>query len=261
MTVISKARASTANTALITLKGKGKAQREQAYMKIAPLSFVENLSRVETITNLRVALGASPSETEQATARNEWIIGRVASRLPAGEFPNGTADSIDKLEHARDLVLFYAAPVKEGTKARKLRASQKGRRSAVQQRVVRAAEEAWSQVKAELGHGAAQTQKERNAKKATRAPAMAGSTARGKGTTPEHSQLIKAPAPLTEADAVQHIVTQGASLLAFANKNAKLVPTDIGTAVRAFKRAIDKAASEFQLAKDKAIAEKAAKSK
>ena len=42
---------------IVSLKGKGKAARELAYLKIAPLSFVENASRADTISNLRIALG------------------------------------------------------------------------------------------------------------------------------------------------------------------------------------------------------------
>lgn len=233
---------------VIALKGKGKAARELAYMQIAPLSFVENISRVESIANLRAALGAAPTEAELKTAQAEWGIGRVASRLPAGEFPKGCTDDAAKLDFARDLVLYYAAPAQEGKQARKLRAGQKGRRSVVQHKVCRAADEAWSQIKAELGLGTAQTQAERNkAKRSTNANPVRGD---GKGATkPSHSELVKPAAALTADEAVSYVTTQAATLLAFANKNAKLLPTDFGMAIQAFKSAINKAANEREVRK------------
>lgn len=233
---------------VITLKGKGKAAREVAYMQIAPLSFIENASRVDTIENLRKALGNAPTEAETKTAQTEWTIGRVASRLPNSELPSGTKSDEDRLDFARKLVMHYAAPAQEGKTARKLRAGQLGRRSALQHKVCRAADEAWSQVKAELGLGQAQTQAERNkAKRSTNGNPVRGD---GKGAAkPEHSELVKPAAALTADDAVSYVTTQAATLLAFANKNAKLLPTDFGMAIQAFKSAINKAANEHEVRK------------
>lgn len=138
---------------IVHLKGRGKAVRQQAYLRIAPLSFVEAQSRGESIANLRTALGAAPSEDELKAAQREWTIGRVASRLPAAEYPTGMDSSADKLEFVRKLVLYYIAPVAEGSKGRKLRKGELGRRSPVQHKAIRAADEAWSLVKAELGLG------------------------------------------------------------------------------------------------------------
>lgn len=253
MNAITKIAAASSNNAsafapIIALKGKGKAQREAAYMKIAPLSFVEALSRDESIANLRAALTAAPSADEVTAARTEWIIGRVASRLPASEFPKDAKDNSAKLEHARDLVTSYAAPAQDGKAARKLRKGQKGRRSVAQHKVVRAAEEAWSQVKAELGLGQAQTQAERNKAKATRAPAMAGTTERGKaGAAPAHAELVQPSKALSEDEACAYIMTQATALLAYANKNAKVIPTDFGVAIGAFKSAINKAENDRQV--------------
>lgn len=241
---------------VITLKGKGKAARELAYMQIAPLSFVENISRVESIANLRAALGNAPSEAELKTAQTEWCIGRLASRLPRSEFDKAVdySDDAARLEFARKLVLNYAAPVKPGTTARKLRAGQLGRRNEAQHKACRAADEAWSQVKAELGHGTAQTQKERNASKATRStnanPVRGATKAKDAATTvPTHAELVTPAKPATVGEVCGYIESMAATLLAFCNKsgNAKLLPTDYGMAVTAFKGAINKAANERAL--------------
>lgn len=252
MTAIQTTIATVAASPVITLKGRGKAQREMAFCSIAPLSFIENISRVESIANLRIALGASPSETELDTAKLQWIIGRVASRLPAAEL-NGTAGDetgTKQCEYVSDVVLHYAAPAKEGAKARKLRAGQKGRRTAVQHKAIRAAEEAWSLVKAELGLGNAQTLKERNAKKATRSTNANPVRGDGKGDkpaptpTPTLSDTLPNGGKMATARDVCRVVeTAAATLLALANKNAKLLPTDYGQAVMAFKTAINAAAN------------------
>lgn len=244
---------------LINIKGRGKAAREAAYAQIAPLSFVENQSRSETIVNLRVALGKAPSDDEVAAARREWQIGRVASRLGKGDMPANVKSTEDRLTFARDLVLHYAAPPKEGAKARKLRAGQKGRRTVAQQRIVRAADEAWSQIKAELGAGEAQTQAQRNAKK--RAPHH--NTPQGKAKAkakdaPTHDALL-VKAPTGARDAVGYVDVQAASMLAYANKHAKVIPTDVGQAIHAFRSAMLEATKAFEkreAARDAKAAEK-----
>lgn len=227
---------------VIALKGRGKVQRELAYMQIAPLSFVENISRVESIANLRAALGASPSEAELKTAQVEWCIGRVASRLPAGEFPKGCTSDDAKLEFARAIVLHYAAPPKEGAKPRKLRAGQLGRRSPVAHKVIRAAEEAWSQVKAELGAGNAQTQAERNKAKAAKRSTNANPV-RGDGKGADKSASTTAPqltnAKVSGPEEVRRVIeTAAATLLAFVNKNAAHTELAYGEAVHNFSSAI-----------------------
>ena len=222
------------------------ATRKAAFMAIAPNAFSEAQSRATSIANLKVALGNGPNADTIAAARIEWIIGRATFRMPPVEFGRtASADTMAKLLFVRDRVENYAAPVKEGAKAKKLRAGQTGRRTAMQHRIIRNAEEAWSQVLAELGLNAAKTQSERNAAKKTAAPSMAGSgKGKAKAATPSHASLVAAPKPLNRAEACQYVVTQAATLLAFANKNAKLLPTDFGTAINAFKAAINKAANE-----------------
>lgn len=235
---------------LVAITGKGKAAREAAFIAIAVDSYMADTSRVALVATLNAALGDAPTAEQVDVAKREYVIGRVASRLPAGEFPKGTTEAIDKLEFARKLVMHYAAPAKEGTTARKLRAGQLGRRSAVQHRVIRNAEESWSQVKADLGHGNATTDREKA--KAKRAPQMAGSTAKGKASAPakpDHAALVQPAKPLTQDDACAYIMTQASALLQFANKHAKLVPADYGKAVQAFKAAINKAANDRAVAK------------
>ena len=261
MTTIATETVRIAASPVITLKGRGKQAREMAYMRIAPLSFIENISRVESIANLHAALGAHPSEAEVKTAQSEWIIGRVASRLPAGEFPRGTKDDSDKLEFARDLVLHYAAPPQAGKQARALRTGQKGRRNVVQQRVVRAAEEAWSLVKAEIGLGKAMTQKQRNdSKRSTNANPKRGD---GKGKVkPNHAELVT-PNIVSSDDYVQHMQTQLAALVAFDKKYATKRPTTHGAfaeALLALKQLANKAANDYEVRKAAAIA-KASKPK
>lgn len=224
------------NALNIHLTGRGKAAREMAFIQIAPCAYSESLSRMALIASLRTAFGATPSAEDVAVGKHEYVVGRAAARMPANEFPKGCTDLGDRLGHVRSLVENYMAPAK-GDKD-KLRAGKLGRRSIVQQKVIRAAEEAWSQVKAELGLGAAQTQDERNAKK----KATRGTKAR-KGTTPTHSELVAAPKPLNANDACNHLVTQAASLLMFCNKNAGLVPAGFATVVAAFKKSIDKEAA------------------
>ncbi len=245
---------------VITLKGRGKAQREVAYMQIAPLSFIENISRVESIANLAIAIGKSPTEAELKAAQSEWVIGRVASRLPAGEFTKGCEDDNAKLEFARKIVLNYAAPPAEGKQARKLRVGQLGRRTPMQHRVVRAAEEAWSLVKAELGLGKAQTLKERNASKAKRSTNANPKRGDGKGAKADKGtllQLATPAAPVTPADYVQHMQTQVAALIAFDKKHAAKRPTthsEFAEALIALGKLGNTAASLFAARQDAAKA-------
>lgn len=228
--------------------GKGKAARAAAFANIAHLSFTEATSRAASIDNMRAVLGSAPSEAEVKACKACWIIGRVAFRLPASKVPLVSTEA-QRLARAEDLVLHYAAPAKEGSTPRKLRAGQKGRRSLPEQRIVRAAEEACSVFFAELGLSNAKTNAQRDASKAkaTRAPSMAGS-GKGKAAAPSHAELVKPAAPLTQADYVQHMQTQLAALLAFDNKHAKLRPTThnaFAEGLAALKQTANKAANAF----------------
>lgn len=257
-----------ARASLVTITGKGKAAREAAFVAIAVDSYMADTSRVALVATLNAALGNAPTDEQVEVAKREYVIGRVASRLPAGEFPKGTAQAFDKLEHARKLVCDYQAPTTaKAGKVPSLRKGKLGWRSAVQQRVIRNAEESWSQVKADLGHGAATPDRVKAKAKATRAPQMAGSTAKGnasqaKAATPDHSQLVKAPAPMTTDDVDAYLSQQSRMLADFVKKNAKLLPTsDHGKAVEAFRSAMIAAGNAYQLVKAKREAEAAEKAK
>lgn len=265
MTIQTIARAPS--NGIIALKGAGKAKREAAYISIAPLAMVDTMGRTALIAALRDALGNKPTEAETKAAQREVTIGRVAARLPASEFPKTCTTNADKLEHVRLLVCNYAAPIQDGKKPR-MRAGQLGRRSIVQHKAIRAADEAWSQIKAELGLSAAQTQKERDTLKKTRAPhgkTSQTTTSKSKGKAsaakPTHSQLVQPAKPMTADEATNHVSTQAALLASYANKYAKVLPASFGTAVLAFKGAINAAMNDYALAKAKADAIKAEKSK
>lgn len=234
------------NALTISLKGKGSQGRKLAYLDIAPTAYSEGVSRVAVIAAVKLALGKTPTDSDRAVARAEYVIGRAAARMPATELPKGTTDASAKLIAVRELVELYAAPPKDGVASRKLRKGQKGRRSVAQHKVIRAAEEAWSQVLADCGIGAAQTQGERNTKK--RAPQMAGSTGRGKkDSAPTHSELVAGPKPIaTQSDFMAHVALQSAALLAFCNKNAKHSMTDTALAIKALHKVAmtDKALAE-----------------
>ena len=241
---------------VIALKGAGKAKREAAYQQIASLAYVEQLSRADTIEAIRAALGKSPTEAELKAAQQEYTIGRVAARLPATEMLKGMSarDDAARMDCARLLVTAYASPPVEGKAARKLRKGQLGRRSIVQHKVIRAADEAWSLAKAELGMGEARTQAEKN-KRATKATPVRGKAAPAAAPThselaqpgaPTHSELAQPGAPMDSDSAVQHVMTQAASLLQFANKHAKHLPTDFGTAIQAFKKACNEAGNAHE---------------
>lgn len=223
----------TAPVLSLDITGKGKTARVMAFCSISALSFIESQSRSDSIANLKVALGTAPSTDLLAMAQQEWTIGRVADRLPVSEYPKG-ADENTRLEFARKLVTLFIAPAAEGAKARKLPKGKTGRRTVVQHKVCRAADEAWSQVKAELGLGGAQTQTERKsaakAKRSTNANPVRGD---GKGdakgaTKPEHKELVQPTAPVTSDDYVQHMQTQLSSLMGYDQRNAKKRPTTHG---------------------------------
>ena len=241
---------------IVSLKGKGKAARELAYLKIAPLSFVENASRAETISNLRAALGNAPSPVETQAAKDEWCIGRIACRLPDGEFPKGCTSSADKLEHARVLVFDYALPAKQAGKA--MPKGKTGRRTEVQDKAIRAANQAWSMIAAELGLGKAQTQSEvdkaKKAKRATNANPVRG---KGKAATqsvlvsaPTHEDLAGKPAtPVSSDDYVRHITSTISTLVQYDAKHARKRPTTHGQFAEmllALKQEANRAANAYE---------------
>lgn len=209
-------------------KGRNAALRGTALAGVASLAYTEGKSRGETITQLRLALTAKPTPSDIEAAKVEYMAGRVAQRL------NDTGKSIaEQLTRARSLITQHAAPAKDGAKKNALRKGQIGRRNPAEQAAVRAAESAWSLLKADIGLSDA---KGMAAKK--RAPSMAGS---GKGSkTPTHGELVKSTAtpPKGTAEACAMVMQLAASLLAYANKHAKVVPTAYGQSILRFHGAI-----------------------
>jgi hypothetical protein len=234
-----------ASTSLVAINGAGKAKRELAFMQIAVLAYSYETGKAKRVDNLRIALGSAPTEAQIACARREDAVGITTVKLPAAEFPKGCTEGGDRLEFVRTLFTSYAAPPKEGAKANKLRAGQLGRRTAVQQRVIRNAEEMTSKLFAELSLGKAKTESEVQKGKAKRKAQMVGS--KGKSEAPTHASLVKPETPLTAKDACDTVMQMATSLQSYANKNAKLLPTAYGMAVVAFKQALNKAANEQAL--------------
>lgn len=212
-------------------KGRNALLRNTALAGVAGLAFNEGKSRTDVIAQARIVLGRSPSPVEVAAVALEYVIGRVAHKL--GDPKASIATS---LAYARQLVTQYAAPVKDGTKAKALRKGQLGRRTPLQHKAIRAAEGAWYLVNAELGFGKSQSQGEKNKRQA----AMKGETARGKGDkVPTHSELVAGPKLAKDkADACGMVFTLAASLLAYTNKNAAMLPQEYGASVLRFHGAI-----------------------
>lgn len=224
-------------------KGRNAVIRTTALEGVATCAYVEGKSRADTISVLRIALGNKPSADEVAAVARQYVIGRTAQKLSADASMDGKTVA-DIIAHAARLVTSYAAPLKDGVKAKKLRAGQLGRRTVAEHKAIRASEEAWSQLKAEVlpALSTAQTQSERNAKKrSTNSNPVRGA---GKaGTSLTHSELVKPDGkPHDRKSATEYVGSMAATLLAFSNKHAKVMPTSYGTAIVAFKKAIELAA-------------------
>lgn len=208
-------------------------KRADAFANIAQLSFVEGMSRADTLANLRVVLGKSPDEKALAAAQAQWQIGYIAQRLATNAKTGTTAAS--RIAYAGKVMLTMAAPPKDGTAARKLRAGQTGRRSAIEQKAVRASVSAWSLVKAELGLSEAKTIAEKNATQAkataSRAPHhnAKASDARA-GSVDKVAQLPPAKA-MTGAILSDHVTTQLAALRSLCDKHAAIMPLEFGDVV------------------------------
>jgi len=224
-----------APTAPYVIKGRNALVRNTALAGVASLAYAESLSRAALVSQLKLALGKTPTAPELAGAMNEYVVGRVAHRLADGDCPKAGMSVADRIAFARVVVTQYAGPAKDGVKAKGLRKGQTGRRSIAQHKAVRAAESAWSLIKAELVEGSTtQTLAQKN----KRAAAMKGTTARGaKAATPTHSELVKgtsADAPKSAADACERVATMTATLLAFTNKHAALLPAAYGQSIKRF---------------------------
>jgi hypothetical protein len=228
-------------------KGKGKASRELAFIALAPTACSAERGKAHLVEQTRIALGVAPTESQVTAIRREITIGLAMARMPAGEYPKGCIADGDKLIYVRSLVFQYIAPPKEGAKANKVPLDKLGRRSPVQQRVIRNAEESASKVLAELSLSAGETVKAAKAKaKAKRAAQPGGHVS--KEAPPEHAALVKPAAPVAAQDYVQHMQTQLAALCDYDRKNAKIRPVTHGEfaeALAALKQVANKAANAF----------------
>lgn len=239
-------------------KGRNAVIRNAALEGVAAFAYAEGQSRADIIARLKLALGNKPTADEVKGVALQYVIGRTAQKIASDAANNGKTVA-ELLAFASDLVTRYASPLKDGVKAKKLRAGQIGRRTPAQHKAIRASEEAWSQLKAEVvpALSNAKTQDERNAaKKATRSTNAnpvrgADKASDGKaGTGITHSELVKPDGPMTAKAAVDYYVGMASTLLAFNNKHAKVSPTAFGQAIRAFKAAIDKEAALFASTQD-----------
>jgi hypothetical protein len=243
MTVTTTARKVAAPAKPFAFKGRNALVRNTALEGVATYAYAEGQSRADVVTRLKLALGNKPSADEVAAVARQYAIGRTAQKLSADASMNGKTVA-QMIERAALLITSYAAPLKDGVKAKKLRAGQLGRRSPVEHKAIRASEEAWSQLKADVvpALSNAQTQSERNAKKrSTNNNPVRGTGKAGTGLT--HSELVKPDGkPHTRESATQYVEAMAATLLAFSNKHAAVMPTTYGTAIVAFKKAIEAAA-------------------
>ena len=215
---ISTAKTAAPVAAPVLFTGKGAKARNEAFAKITPLSFAEDKSRAASVANMALVLGNAPSELEVKAGKVQWIIGRVASRLPANARPALRGDAA-LLTFAEQLVTRYAYPLKAGSNGKTLKAGQLGRRTEAQHKVVRAAEEACSVFFAELGLSNAKTNAERDKQASAKAKTANAPSASGAGkgqlATPDHGALVTPSAPVSSDDYVQHMQTQLAALLAY----------------------------------------------
>lgn len=252
--------------------GRGMAARGTALLETAPLAFATETSRAALVANVAKVLGDKPTPEQVKAVKTQLVIGWTACRLPVSELPKGKTSPADRIAFATDVVTRMARAPQEGVASPALRKGQIARRSPVQERITRNMEKNASLFLGELNLSGAQTQKAKNekqakAKKTTTAPAMAGSDKRAKQPDGTNAAVwdggVGKPAKaMTADDVVAYIAQQSSMLQDFANKHAKVMPTDMGMAVSTFRKAVLAAANAHQerKAKAKAIADaKAAK--
>lgn len=222
------------------------ARQELALLDIAPRAYSEGVSRAALIAAIKGAGGTSPDKARLASLKREAVIGRITARLPVSAFPRSAKETADKMEHARALVCDYVAPdVKDLPKGKT------GRRTDVQQKAIRACDEWWSKLLAEVGFGSAKTQAQADKEKKQRAATNVGTNAtpvRGAdkasdkpAATPTQEAMKTPKSKMSPVDACAHVERLASELLAFANKYAAALPTDYGMAVQTFKTSINTA--------------------
>lgn len=231
-------------------KGANKLVRGTALAGVASCAYAEGMSRAELIAQLALALGKKPSVDDVAAARCEYIVGRTAQRLAASDLPKATMTVAERIDYARRLIVRHASPAQDGVSSRPLRRGQEGRRTVSQHKVIRAAEESWSHIKAEIGIGAAQTQGAKNAKQTRKARTPSSGTVSTAGQGITHSELVaKDGGPIGAAEAVAYIDQMARTLEQFCKKHAAVVPSNYGQSVTRFCGAIIQAAKDVKLAK------------
>ena len=227
---------STLSIPAAAITGKGAKARSVAMFEIAPAGMNAETGKAHFIDVMNKALAGSTDKALVKLVRQEAIVGIATARMPAGEFPRGCTAADARMNHVRLLFTAYASP-----DVVNLGRNQKGKRSLIQQRVIRNAEQRAATYLGELGAGNAKSDKAVNdAAKAKRQ--TGGSQSQTAPATPTHSELVaKPPKPADRAEAMLHITQQARALQAYANKYAKVLPTDMGTAVAAFLTACNKA--------------------
>lgn len=237
------------NRALIRAANELKQRQELAFLDIAPRAYSEAVSRGELVRAIKLAAGEEPSKARLAELKQEAVIGRLTARLPVSAFPKDATETADKMEYVRSLVCNYVSPTVKELPEDKL-----GRRSETQQKAIRACDEWWSKLMAEIGFGSGKKQSEADAQKKQRLAGGAPNT--GANNNPvrgaDKASDKPAPSPTQEAmktpkskmspvDACAHVERLASELLAFANKYAAALPTDYGMAVQTFKTSINTA--------------------
>lgn len=232
-------------TNVVRISSAAASRRASILSLAAGLAFAEYQSRADLIANARSYLGKSPDAASLAEYRAQAIAGRMAARLP---FRKGETQDA-RIAKAFDLSTNYADPVKEGTKAKKLRAGLKGRLTQEQHKVKRAAIEWWNLLLKDVMPQAstrAEGQADKNASAAKR-KAKASTVNAKPGKAPTHAQLVAAaPKPETASDVMAFLATQSRMIADYAKKHAKVCPADAGKAVEAFRTAILAAANALQ---------------
>lgn len=226
------------------------ANQELALMDIAPRAYSEGVSRASLITAIKTAGGANPDKARLASLKREAVIGRITARLPVSAFPKSAKETADKMEHARALVCDYVSPdVKDLPKGKT------GRRTDIQQKAIRACDEWWSKLLAEVGFGKGKTQAEADKQKKQRAAApntgannnpvrgadKSDDKAPAAAPTPTQEAMKTPKSKMSPVDACGHVERLASELLAFANKYAAALPGDYGAAIQTFKTSINTA--------------------
>lgn len=250
-----KSAASSLVIAAGLITGRGSNARTVALFEIAPAAMNAEQGKAHFTDVMNKALAGSTDKALVKLVRQEAIVGIATIRMPAGEFPRGCSSPEQRMNFVRMLYTSYTAP-----DVVNLGKNQKGRRTEKQHRALRNAEQRAATYLAELGAGNAQTDKQSNAKRQTKG--SQSQTAAKQSNAPSHSELVSKPPKPADRDAAMLFITQQARMLQdYANKNAKVLPTDAGTAVAQFLKSMNAANNAEQERKARIAAKPAAPAK